>query len=116
MTTQPTDDGSGNATLSEQWHDEQRNWQKMLLSYADSAAQDEAFLIHVGNAMRGSLLAGKPYPGTTPQQTPKVDATMANDEVVFVVRRLESQISALTAAVDVLAERLRSRDAEPADS
>jgi hypothetical protein len=93
-------------TLTEQWQTEQRNWQHLLQTFADSAAQDENFLMHVGNAMRGSLLAGKPYPGTALEQPGKVDATMTSDEVVFAVRRLEGQITALTAAIDALHQRL----------
>jgi hypothetical protein len=52
-------------TPSQKWAAEQQNWQQLLLSYADASAQDEQFLTHIGNAMRGSLLAGKPYPGST---------------------------------------------------
>ena len=68
-----------------------------MLSYADASAQDEQFLTHIGNAMRGSLLAGKPYPGSTtdPKKDRAGNATMSNDEVVFALRRLEGQVSDL---------------------
>ena len=64
MPEQDVDTEQPEATLTQQWETEQQNWQQLLQTYADAAAQDEKFLIHVGNAMRGSLLAGKPYPGT----------------------------------------------------
>ena len=103
-------------TLSQQWESEQQNWQQLMLSYTDAAASDEQFLIHIGNAMRGSLLAGKPYPGTTFEQTRPEPANtgMTNDEVVFALRRLEGQVSALAEALDAVTRRLG--DATPAVS
>jgi hypothetical protein len=100
--------GQPQPTLSQQWETEQQNWQQMLLSYADSASADEQFLVHIGNAMRGSLMAGRPYPGSTldPPGQDKINSTMANDEVVFALRRLEGQVGALTAALDDVARRL----------
>ncbi len=90
-------------TSSQRWAAEQQNWQQLLLSYADASAQDEQFLTHIGNAMRGSLLAGKPYPGTTNDSNKdQRDATMSNDEVVFALRRLEGQVSDLIRTFDVL--------------
>ena len=74
MTRARVDTEQPEVTLTEQWQTEQQNWQQLLQTYADSAAQDEKFLIHVGNAMRGSLLAGKPYPerrsNSQPETTP----------------------------------------------
>ena len=91
---------------AQRWEAEQQNWQQLLLSYADASAQDEQFLTHIGNAMRGSLLAGKPYPGSTNDpKKDRVDATMSNDEVVFALRRLEGQVSDLIRTVDVLISR-----------
>ncbi len=112
MPEQDVDSEQPEVTLTEQWQTEQQNWQRLLQTYADSAAQDENFLIHVGNAMRGSLLAGKPYPGTVLEQPVKTDAIMTSDEVVFAVRRLEGQVTALTAAIDALTQRL---PASPSD-
>jgi len=90
-------------TPSQRWAAEQQNWQQLLLSYADASAQDEQFLTHIGNAMRGSLLAGKPYPGTASDaKKDQRDDTMSNDEVVFALRRLEGQVSDLIRTVDVL--------------
>jgi len=98
----PADAAIDEPTLTQQWEAEQQNWQQMMLSFADAAARDETFLMHLGNAMHGSLLAGKPYPGSTIEPPQPVNATMSNDEVVFALRRLEGQIAALTAAVDAL--------------
>jgi hypothetical protein len=99
--------------LAQQWADEQEQWQRMMLSYADAAVRDESFLVHLGNAMRGSLLAGKPYPGTTSEPPPAKNATMANDEVVFALRRLEGRLGELVSAVDALTRRMDSLSPPP---
>ena len=100
-------------TPSQRWAAEQQNWQQLLLSYADASAQDEQFLTHIGNAMRGSLLAGKPYPGTASDaKKDQRDDTMSNDEVVFALRRLEGQVSDLIRTVDVLISRGAARSPE----
>ena len=49
-------------TLVERWLQDQQQWQRTLLAYLDSMVKNDDFLVHLGNAMRGSLLAGKPYP------------------------------------------------------
>jgi hypothetical protein len=103
VSDQPSTGSTTDVPLAQQWEIEQQNWQRLLLAYADSTARDENFLIHLGNAMRGSLLAGKPYPGTVPEARPRPDATMANDEVVFALRRLDGQVNELIATVDGLA-------------
>ena len=36
------------------------------MAYLDSMVKNDDFLVHLGNAMRGSLLAGKPYPTAAP--------------------------------------------------
>src|SRR6476659_34345 len=109
--TGPT--GQPDQTPTQRREAEQQNWQQLLLSYADASAQDEQFLTHIGNAMRGSLLAGKPYPGTTVDPgKDRVDATMSNDEVVFALRRLEGQVSDLIRTVDVLISRGAARSPE----
>ena len=93
-------------TPAQRWEAEQQNWQQLLLSYADASAQDEQFLTHIGNAMRGSLLAGKPYPGSTnDSKKDQVDSAMSSDEVVFALRRLEGRVSELIQTVDVLINR-----------
>ena len=40
-------------TLVERWLEEQQQWQKTLLTYVDSLAKNEEFLVHLGNAGRG---------------------------------------------------------------
>ena len=52
--------GEQDPTLVERWLQEQQEWQRTLLTYVDSMARNEEFLVNLGNAMRGSLLAGKP--------------------------------------------------------
>jgi hypothetical protein len=103
VSDQPDTGSTTDLPFAQQWEREQQNWQRLLLAYADSTARDENFLIHLGNAMRGSLLAGKPYPGTVPEDRPPVNASMTNDEVVFALRRLDGQVNELVAAVDALA-------------
>ena len=91
-------------SLFERWQKEQQNWQRLITDYVDKASTDESFLINLGNAMRGSLLANKPYPGTAPTGVAGDTAGQQSeiDEVVFAVRRLEGQISELTMAIDRL--------------
>ena len=55
-------------TLVEKWVKDQQEWQKMAMEYFDSMVKNDEFLVNLGNAMRGSLLAGKPYPGTVPPE------------------------------------------------
>ena len=56
--------------LVERWLQDQQQWQRTLLAYLDSMVKNEDFLVHLGNAMRGSLLAGKPYPTAPPPGAP----------------------------------------------
>jgi hypothetical protein len=100
--------------LADMWQEEQRKWQQLILTYIDAAATDERFLMHLGNAMRGSLLANKPYPGTTMPAGTTTTAEQPStdvDELVFTVRRLEGQIAALTMAIDALTLRVGNVDA-----
>lgn len=112
MPEQENESDQSDVSLTEQWQTEQQSWQRLLQTYADSAAQDENFLMHIGNAMRGSLLAGKPYPGTVYEPPERTNATMTSDEVVFAVRRLEGQVNALTAAIDALTRRMPGPSAD----
>ena len=48
--------------LVERWLQDQQQWQRTVFAYLDSMTKNDDFLVHLGNAMRGSLLAGKPYP------------------------------------------------------
>jgi len=96
------------ATQFERWQEEQRKWQQTVQNYMDTAAKDEEFLTHMGNAMRGSLLAGKAYPGSTPPAAPPTtaEATQSTvEELLFAVRRLEGQLQGLTFEVQALPNR-----------
>jgi len=108
MTDAPAEDQS--ASFYERWQDEQKKWQQLIMEYVDRAGTDERFLINLGNAMRGSLMANKPYPGTTvgggPAEPPVEQAAL--DEVLFAVRRLEGQVLELTIALDQLASRAKA--------
>jgi len=96
--------------LVERWLEEQQEWQKTMLRYMDSMANNEEFLVHLGNAMRGSLLAGKPYPGTA---TSKPDAEAAAaveepsgddrlDRILFALHEIQGQLNDLQLTVESL--------------
>jgi hypothetical protein len=90
--------------LVERWLAEQQQWQRMLLTYLDSMVKNDEFLVHVGNAMRGSLLAGKAYP-TTPapgESAPENPADDKLDEILFALRKLEGEVHDLRLALDEL--------------
>jgi hypothetical protein len=90
--------------LIERWLAEQQQWQRTLLTYLDSMVKSDEFLVHVGNAMRGSLLAGKAYP-TTPApgaSAPETPADDKLDQILFAVRQLEGQIQDLRLTLDEL--------------
>src|SRR5688500_17982460 len=59
--------------------------------------KNDDFLVHLGNAMRGSLLAGKPYPtapssaGETPAPAAAADDRI--DKVLFALHQLEGQLA-----------------------
>jgi hypothetical protein len=108
VTDEPIDESKGSPSVLEQWQEEQRNWQRLILSYVDTAATDEAFLTNLGNAMRGSLLANKAYPGTSPGGGTSAAAIESSDldEVAFAVRRLEGQVLELTIVVEALKDSI----------
>src|SRR5262245_26623952 len=93
-------------SLHERWQNEQREWQQLITSFIDRAAMDESFLVHMGKAMRGSLLAGKPYPAMSSDTSAPPAASL--DEVIFSVRRLEAQVADL---VQLLGDRDVTRGA-----
>lgn len=99
-------------TLVEQWLEEQREWQKTTLAYLDSIVRDEEFLTHLGNAMRGSLLAGKPYPTPVPPAASAPESEMADrlDQVLFAVRELQGQVADLRMTLDEIRAREREAD------
>jgi len=89
-------------TLVERWLTEQQHWQRTLSSYLDSMMKNDDFLVHLGNAMRGSLLAGKPYPTSAPAggNTPESPADDRIDQVLFALRQLQGQMQDLLMTVD----------------
>ncbi len=77
-----------------------------MLTYLDSMVKNDDFLVHLGNAMRGSLLAGKPYPtapapGAAAPQTPADDRL---DQLLFALHTIEGQIHDLQMSVAELRE------------
>jgi hypothetical protein len=105
------DKPNNDAPLIERWLAEQQQWQRTFQTYLDSMVKNDEFLVHLGNAMRGSLLAGKPYP-TAPAQnavTPETPADDKLDQILFALRQLEGQVQDLRLTVDELrAERKRA--------
>ena len=90
--------------LVERWLAEQQQWQRMLLTYLDSMVKNDEFLVHLGNAMRGSLLAGKAYP-TTPApgaSAPETPGDDKIDQILFALRKLEGQVHDLKLSLDEL--------------
>ena len=66
--------------------------------------KNDDFLVHLGNAMRGSLLAGKAYP-TQPAPGAAAPASPADDrldQVLFAVHQLQGQIEDLRMTLDEL--------------
>jgi hypothetical protein len=95
-------------TLLERWLQDQQEWQKTAMAYLDSMVKSEEFLTHLGNAMRGSLLAGKPYPsvaGGMPGGTEAAEERM--DEVLHALHQIQGQLADLKLSVEEL-QRERS--------
>ena len=98
-------------SLVERWIEDQREWQKTAMAYLDSLVKNDDFLVHLGNAMRGSLLAGKPYPGA-PAAASAVAAAPAAvqdapvddrlDRVLFALHEMQGQLTDLRFALDEL--------------
>jgi hypothetical protein len=88
-------------TLVERWLQEQQEWQRTLLTYVDSMVKSDEFLVNVGNAMRGSLLAGKAYPtaGTTPTQSPGQNDERL-DRILFALNTLQGQVQDLFMSIE----------------
>jgi hypothetical protein len=98
--------------LVERWLQDQQHWQRTLLAYLDSMVKNEDFLVHLGNAMRGSLLAGKPYP-TAPAPSAPATETPADarlDQLLFELHQIQGQLNDLGMT---LAE-MRNGQASPA--
>lgn len=89
-------------TLVERWLQDQQQWQRTLFTYLDSMMKNDEFLMHMGNAMRGSLLAGKPYPGAAAPQAPAEDPATADrlDKVLFALHQLQGQVKDVLMTLD----------------
>lgn len=98
-------------TLVERWLDEQQQWQKTLLTYLDSLAKNEDFLTHLGNAMRGSLLAGKAYPrpDAAAAAAPDTAADDRLDRILHALHQIEGQLTDLKFTVEELKASVRKR-------
>lgn len=94
-------------SLVERWLAEQQQWQRTLFTYLDSMAKNDEFLTHLGNAMRGSLLAGKAYPTPPPPSAaePPTPADDKLDQILFALRQLEGQVQDLKLSVEELRAR-----------
>jgi hypothetical protein len=85
-------------TLVERWLQDQQQWQRTLFTYLDSMMKNDEFLMHMGNAMRGSLLAGKPYPAAAPPTATtaaSADSALTADrldKVLFALHQLQGQV------------------------
>ena len=103
-------------TLVEQWLKDQQQWQRTLLAFLDSAVKNDDFLAHLGNAMRGSLLAGKPYPtaaapGAPAPETPADDRL---DQVLFALHQLQGRVEDLFMTLEEIRQRSGGTVANPA--
>ena len=89
-------------TLVERWLQDQQQWQRTLFTYLDSMMKNDEFLMHMGNAMRGSLLAGKPYPSAAAPQAPAEDPANADrlDKVLFALHQLQGQVKDILMTLD----------------
>ncbi len=103
--------------LIERWLAEQQQWQRTLLTYLDSMVKNDEFLVHLGNAMRGSLLAGKAYP-TTPAPgatTPETPADDKLDQILFALRQLEGQVQDLRLTLSELTPTKKPKSGKKAE-
>ena len=84
------------------WLEDQQQWQRTLFTYLDSMMKNDEFLMHMGNAMRGSLLAGKPYPSAAPAAAPAEGADNADrlDKVLFALHQLQGQVQDVLMTLD----------------
>ena len=114
-------------TIVERWLEDQRQWQRTMLAYLDSMTKNDDFLVHLGNAMRGSLLAGKAYPTAPPSPAAGPSGSAADaeaprderlDKVLFALHQLQGQVTDLQMTLDEMREgRSRSTaSASPATS
>jgi hypothetical protein len=80
--------------------------------------KNDDFLVHLGNAMRGSLLAGKPYPSTKPAQSDDAPEDGRIDEILHAMRKIEGQLNDLRMNLDELRAEYKTATgpAAPIDS
>ncbi|HEY6508634.1 MAG TPA: hypothetical protein VIY56_11520, partial [Vicinamibacterales bacterium] len=92
------------STIVERWLQDQQQWQRTLLAYVDSMTKNEDFLVHLGNAMRGSLLAGKAYPAPPAPGAPAPEAPADDrlDHVLHAVHQLQGQMQDVLMALEEL--------------
>jgi outer membrane murein-binding lipoprotein Lpp len=105
------DDKAGNEpTLVERWVQDQQQWQKTVMTYLDSMVKNDDFLVHLGNAMRGSLLAGKPYPTAPPPAAAPQEPVAQDkfDQILFALHQLEGQVQDLRMTLDAVQDRLKA--------
>jgi hypothetical protein len=102
--------GDNPPPLVERWLQEQQQWQRTILGYLDSMVKNEEFLVHLGNAMRGSLLAGKPYPGAAAaaKDEPPAPADDRLDQLLFAIHQLQGQVQDLGMTLDEVRKELRA--------
>jgi hypothetical protein len=102
--------------LIERWLAEQQQWQRTFMTYLDSMVKNDEFLVHLGNAMRGSLLAGKAYPTPQPPAAaaPETSADDKLDQILFALRQLEGQVQDLRMTLDELRAEKKPRAKKPA--
>lgn len=106
--------GETEPTLVERWLQEQQAWQRTLLTYVDSMARNDEFLVNLGNAMRGSLLAGKPYPTAQPAAPNQPDDRL--DQVLFALHALQGQLQDLAMSVEDIRRAVGAAPPAPAKS
>jgi hypothetical protein len=109
------DKPNNDSPLIERWLAEQQQWQKTFTTYLDSLVKNEDFLVHLGNAMRGSLLAGKAYPTAPPpgSSAPETAGDDKLDQILFALRQLEGQVQDLRMTLDELRGEKKPRSKKP---
>ena len=93
---------SSESTLVERWLADQEAWQKTALAYLDSMVHNDEFLVHLGNAMRGSLLAGKAYPSAPPPGAvePLNETDDRIDEILHTLHLMQGEMRDLRTALE----------------
>jgi hypothetical protein len=102
-------------TLVERWLQEQQEWQRTLLTYVDSMVKSDEFLVNLGNAMRGSLLAGKAYPaaGAAAASQPPSQTDERLDRVLFALNTLQGQLQDLFMSIEDIRKAVGAVGAAP---